>query len=218
MASQRNRETNSNKMVFGPFYFGLLCGLVFGFIISALIAWVISTKDVTNIGNTKKETGISVLSAKSQPSPATPSFDFYNKDFSFDSTNTTSKSSNAPSANNQTSSRINEKNAEIEKIIDGSLGESDSVPSVLSKNIRKSDEAVNNDTNIKQNKTLKTKYYDKVSQIEELKASLALLGYQPTVIENDGKFQFQLGPYRSNAEAVNIQKDLGSIGKNFFIE
>jgi len=203
MSIYRNLANNTNKHYFGKFYYGLLCGLIFGFVISALIAWVISSKNIPK-SNQTDDRELTELIENNQNIIATPSFDFYEKGI----------------FNELTNNQLDPEPVEvsIENVIEGSLNQDRNISSNNINNNSQSPEIrteVIKDTQIA---LLKTENYDKIEKLDELKAQLALIGYVPAIVQSNNGFYMQLGPYKNKKEAHKRKIELGTLGNNFSIE
>lgn len=169
----------------GLFGKGLMTGLVFGIILSALLAWMIGsrggTRDVTK-PNVDCKAWASVCGNTSN-NEAPRQFDFYNRK--------NEAKEPAPPINNPSA---------VHPPATASLMPSMNAPSA------------------KENVILATKFYTKLSEVEAIKAELALLGMEPKLIVNKGQFQLQLGPYPNAAQAEKARNDLGGQASAFTVQ
>lgn len=214
-----NRIKNPQATTFGQFFYGLLCGLCFGLIISALIAWVISTKSMPQSGKAHSEDALSKLIANCDTNTGTkpnntitaPSFDFYQKD------------ANGNILNNISKTNPSKSEVDIDSIIENSMATNDAQTTKninvnIDKLTNKIPATVNDVTKIKQSVILKSKTYDKLSDAEEVKANLALIGVNTRIDNKQNQYSVYVGSYKNLTDAENAKLELGDYRKNFEIQ
>lgn len=218
--------TRNQQFQLGLFGKGLLSGLFLGMLLSAVIAWMVGSRGgVSSVGvkNTEvKQAGQMPTNTATEPTRnsnnrgaageatnAPQQFDFYRKD-----ANIAPLPPVAPPLQIKGAPVVNDG---LPNVAPTTLEKKEPPKDANAGGASKNGSPMPN-TPPERPMMLSTRAYQKISEVESIKARLAIMGFEPKVLVGQGAFSLQLGPYPSAKALAKAKKDLGAEAGLFSVQ